>query len=69
MKSFGYDSSSKTLVNTWNVEDILSIRPEYTEEQCCNVLEMAEDRFDANLGFNWDFFEMICEEIDEIENG
>lgn len=65
--AFGYCDVSKTLTEVWTIEDIRSIRPNYSEEQCKNALASAADEFDANEGINWEFLERICDLEDLYE--
>lgn len=44
----------KEIANVWMIEDVLSIRPDLTEEQAWEVLQVAERRHDATIGINWD---------------
>jgi hypothetical protein len=38
----------------WQIEDVLSLRPDLTEEQAWEVLQVVERRHDATIGVNWD---------------
>jgi len=38
----------------WSVEDVLEVRPDLTEDQAYEVLQIAEHRHDANIGINWE---------------
>jgi hypothetical protein len=38
----------------FSVNDVQSIRPDLSDEQAKEVLQMADDRFDASVGVNWD---------------
>ena len=50
------------LRDEWGVEDIRSVietesindAEEFTDEDCLNVMRVAETAFDANIGLNWD---------------
>ena len=37
----------------WNIEDVQEVRPDLTDEQAAEVLQLVEDRHDANFGINW----------------
>lgn len=51
-----------TLRDVWGVEDIRSVieteniddAKDFTDEDCINVMKIAETAFDANIGLNWD---------------
>jgi len=47
----------------WNTEDVRSLDENLTEEQAKAVLDIAVDRFDANLGINWDALEYYISEL------
>jgi hypothetical protein len=38
----------------WQIDDVLCIRPDLTEEQAWEVLQVVERRHDATIGVNWD---------------
>ena len=41
----------------WGVEDVLSIRPDLSEDQALDVLEATEKNHDCSIGINWDIIE------------
>ncbi len=43
-----------TISITWSTEDVLSLDDTLTEAQAIEVLELAENKHDANIGINWD---------------
>lgn len=57
-----------TIVIAWNVEDVLSIAPDLTVEDARDVLAMALDNHDANIGISWDVLE-VWAEYHRVENG
>lgn len=38
----------------FNVEDVLSVRPDLTEDEALGVLQFCEKYYDASYGLNWD---------------
>ena len=45
----------------WSVADVLEVRPDLTEDQAYEVLQIAKDNHDANLGINWDVLAIHAE--------
>ena len=41
----------------WGVDDVKSVRPDLTDDQCMEVLEQCDDKHDANIGISWDVIE------------
>jgi len=52
-----YNDSSQIII-IWSIEDVKSLRPDLTDEQCLDVLSIAERRHDANIGINWEVLEL-----------
>lgn len=54
----------------WQVDDVLSIRPDLTEEQAGEVLGRVEDCHDASIGVSWDTLQIVAEDMypEEEEN-
>ena len=44
----------------WGIEDVQSIRPDLSEQQAWEVLQMVDDRKDAELGITWLTLEMAA---------
>lgn len=48
------------LRDEWSIEDVRNVAEtngideELTDEDCLNILRVAETAFDANIGLNWD---------------
>jgi len=38
----------------WSIEDVQAVRPDFTDEQCWEVLQAARHYHDATVGINWD---------------
>lgn len=47
----------------WQIDDVLSIRPDLTEEQAGEVLGRVEDCHDASIGVSWDTLEIVADEM------
>ena len=41
------------IADIWCIEDVKSVRPDLTDGQCMQVLELCERRHDAEIGINW----------------
>ncbi len=49
--------SRRQIAIIWNVDDVLEIRPDLTEDQAWDVLQAVEDDHDANVGICWNVLE------------
>jgi len=38
----------------WGIDDVKSVRPDLTDDQCMQVLDRCEHEHDAGIGINWD---------------
>lgn len=47
----------RQIASVWDVEDVYSIRPNFSHEQAMKVLQNAVARHDATIGINWDVLE------------
>jgi len=47
----------------WLADDFLSIDPALTREEIASAMAIAEDRHDANEGFNWWHLERAISEM------
>ena len=47
----------------WSISDVKTMRPDLTDAQCMDVLEMTEAWHDANLGVTWDTLEIWAEDL------
>ena len=48
---------------TWNIEDVQSLDPNISDDQAIEVLELALDNHDANVGVNWDVLEFWMSQV------
>jgi hypothetical protein len=58
-----WHAERKEIAKVWMVEDVLSIRPDLTEEQAWEVLQVAERRHDATIGINWDVLDYHAQSL------
>jgi len=49
------------ITSMWHADDILSLNDTLSEEQCIDVLKLGEKYHDANVGYNWDYWEATIE--------
>lgn len=47
----------------WQIDDVLSIRPDLTEEQAGEVLGRVEDIHDASIGVSWGTLEAVASDL------
>ena len=47
----------------WNIEDVQSLEPKVTDEQAMEVLQLALDNHDANVGINWEVLEFWISQV------
>lgn len=45
----------------WHIEDVQSVRPALTAAEAYEVLTLAEQNHDANIGINWDVLREIAD--------
>ncbi len=46
--------AAQTSQHSFTADDVLSLRPDLTEEEAQEVVDIADRRFDASIGVNWD---------------
>jgi hypothetical protein len=47
----------KAIASIWDYSDVLTVRPDLTDEQAWEVLQAAKRHHDANIGINWEVLE------------
>lgn len=47
----------------WSIEDVKSLRPALTDEQCMEVLQMCKAKHDACIGINWEVIEVWIDHL------
>jgi len=45
----------------WDVSDVKAVRPDLSDEQALDVLEMAKSKHDASMGVSWDTLECFAD--------
>ena len=63
-----FDEKTQTLQDPWSVEDVQNQRPDLNHEQSVEVLVFMADRFDANIGINWDVIDSAADHLYPEEN-
>lgn len=48
---------------TWDVQDVLEVRPDLNDYQCRQVLQHAKSNHDASVGINWDSLTASAEHL------
>ena len=60
--------SNDWIIDWWHISDVQGERPDLTDEQAREVLNMVACRRDAEIGINWEFIQEIADELfDEPE--
>jgi hypothetical protein len=60
--------SNDWITDWWHISDVQNERPDLTDEQAREVLEMVDRRRDAEIGINWQFIQYIADALfDEPE--
>lgn len=59
-----FDNPDDEMKVSWHIDDIKSIRPEFTDEECREVLRIAKKNHDASIGINWDVLEIWASEFE-----
>jgi hypothetical protein len=47
----------------WSTEDVHEIRPDLTDQQAAEVLQLVERNHDAECGINWQAIEDFAEQL------
>jgi hypothetical protein len=47
----------------WSVEDVQQIRADLSDKQARKVLQRCEDRYDADIGMNWDILSLHADNL------
>ncbi len=45
----------------WHIDDVLSVRPDLTNDQARQVLASLKHGHDANIGINWEVIEIVAD--------
>ena len=52
----GYDNSNSIAI-IWCIDDVKSIRPDLSDDECMEVLRYEDSKHDASMGVSWDTLE------------
>ncbi len=52
---------TKQISITWDIDDILSVRPHLSPHQASQVLDFLEENHDASVGINWEVIEVVSD--------
>jgi hypothetical protein len=53
----------------WSIDDVKSVRPDLTDDQCMKVLDRCEYKHDAEIGINWIVIETHADFMFPIAQG
>lgn len=56
-----------TIIISWSVEDVQSVRADLSDEQARQVLDQCYNYHDCNEGINWEVIEINAEQLFPIE--
>jgi hypothetical protein len=56
----GYDDSNSIAI-IWCIDDVKSIRPDLSDNECMEVLSKQEHKHDASMGVSWDTLEWYAD--------
>lgn len=51
------------IASLWYTSDVQTVRPDLSEEEAFEVLQLMKKRHDCNIGYNWDFVEFCASEL------
>lgn len=54
---YGYNDSNSIAI-IWAIEDVKSIRPDLSDDECLEVLGYVDRKHDASLGVCWETIEL-----------
>jgi hypothetical protein len=47
----------------WDIEDVISVRPDLSKFQASEVLQHIKRNHDANVGINWEVIEIVSDTL------
>ena len=62
-------SDSGRMAIFWAIDDVKSVRPDLTDDQCMKVLDRCENKHDAEIGINWFVIETQADYMFPIAQG
>lgn len=48
---------------SWHYTDVKEIAPDFSDDQCREVLQIARNNHDATIGVNWDVLEVWADKV------
>lgn len=57
------DAERKVVAVEWGIEDVQSVRPDLDDDQSWQVLVMAYENHNAEIGLNWDSFKYWADDL------
>lgn len=51
----------KQIAIIWSIQDVQGQRPDLTDEQASDVLQVIKKQHDANFGINWNVIDTVSE--------
>ncbi len=58
-----YLAQSQQIGIVWSIEDVQEVRPDLTNAQAWEVLQLVERCHDANFGVSWDTLDMAAQTL------
>jgi len=58
-----YINNERQIAIIWDLDDVLSIREDLTDEQAMQVLQEAKKNHDANVGISWDMLDYWADQL------
>ena len=69
---YGYNETNSIAI-IWEIDDVKTVRPDLTDDECMEVLDYAERKHDATIGITYDTLERHCDYLfpvkEEASNG
>ena len=69
---YGYNETNSIAI-IWEIDDVKTVRPDLTDDECMEVLDYAERKHDATIGITYDTLERYCDYLfpvkEEASNG
>tara|TARA_R100000988_G_scaffold103120_1_gene80950 strand:+ start:2015 stop:2266 length:252 start_codon:yes stop_codon:yes gene_type:complete len=59
---YGYNETNSIAI-IWEIDDVKSVRPDLTDDECMEVLGYVDRKHDASLGVCWETLECHCDHL------
>jgi hypothetical protein len=53
----------------WNIQDVQSLRPDLTNDQAWEVLQIVDDQKDATIGITYDTLSWAADDLFPLKDG